>query len=192
MKDSPAGERLAFLPALSSRPVRTQFVLQTARLIPPGIYNSDALSAPPAHLPGLPTAAPPPADALLSRWLPSPPGLSGMPARAWSPASLAFIGDAVWEARWGVGVSPSAPPQSRTRGCRRSRYCWNSCGVAGGRGKRARYRTDALEALRSLWCSHAQLYARRLYFSPAKLHSTYVTKVSMVCRAEAQARARAR
>lgn len=42
-------------------------------------------------------AAPQPADSLLARWLPSPPELNGMPARSWSPASLAFIGDAVWE-----------------------------------------------------------------------------------------------
>ena len=32
-----------------------------------------------------------------------------------------------------------------------------------------------------------QLYARRYYFAPARLHATYVTKVSRVTRAETQA-----
>jgi ribonuclease-3 family protein len=73
-----------------------------------------------------PTAASP--EGLLSRWLPEAPDLKGAPARSWSPAALAFLGDSVWE-----------------------------------------------------------LYARRHFFSPARLHSSYVTKVSHVTRAEGQA-----
>ena len=65
---------------------------------------------------------------LLPRWLPAPPSLGNLPARSWSPAALAFLGDSVWE-----------------------------------------------------------LYSRRRFFSPARLHATYVAQVSQCTRAEAQA-----
>lgn len=64
----------------------------------------------------------------MPRWLPESPDLRGAPPRSWSPAALAFLGDAVWE-----------------------------------------------------------LYARRFYFAPARLHATYVAKVTSTTRAEAQA-----
>jgi hypothetical protein len=55
--------------------------------------------APPATRTRTPHAALADAASLLPRWLPPPPELGGAPARSWSPAALAFIGDAVWEVR---------------------------------------------------------------------------------------------
>jgi ribonuclease-3 family protein len=93
------------------------------------------------------------AAALLPRWLPDAPELGGAPARSWSPAALAFIGDSVWEAR-----SLAAPAH-----------------------------LYALALTRMPMRCATQLYARRHYFAPSRLHATYVSKVSSVTRAETQA-----
>ena len=63
-------------------------------------YASPRCAAMPAVLDedGRPVAAPPPGVSA-PFWLPTPPPLRGQPARAWSPAALAYLGDSVWEVR---------------------------------------------------------------------------------------------